>query len=310
MKSRDLPMVSVVIPARNAADCIEGCLEALADQTYPDERYEIIVVDNGSFDSTAEVVRSYPVHLLREPSIPSPYSARNHGIKRTVGDVLAFTDADCRPVERWLERGVDSLMSEGADLVGGRVEFTFSEAASLGEMVDALWHLDVERQIACNRAAMTANLFANRYVFDAIGDFDARVRSGGDGRWTRKATDRGFRLVYAPDAVVRKPARPLGQVLGKAYRVGRGLPAAWAERGQDRYGMGASIAYNLRPPSRTALKTQIRQRGVTQAEGREAPLWLASWLLGVVRSAGCVHGLCEFGKRKSTWQVKDPHADG
>jgi len=303
-------MVSVVVPARNAADCIVGCLEALAHQTYPDERYEIIVVDNGSSDSTAEVVKSYPVRVFEESSIPSPYAARNLGIKRATGDVLSFTDADCRPGEKWLESGIESIIREDANLVGGRVEFTFSKPPTLGEMVDAICHLDVERQIAQNRAAMTANLFVHRSVLDAIGDFDSEVRSGGDGRWTRMATDEGFKLVYAPEAVVRKPARPMGQLLAKAYRVGRGLPAAWTERGLGRRGVGGSIAYNLKPPNLRALKTRIRERGVTQAEGREASLWWASWFLEVVRSAGCVHGWYELGKQRSTGQARDSHADG
>ena len=267
--SSDLqPVVSVIVPVRNAAGHIGGCLEALAHQTYPEERREVIVVDNGSRDATREVVAAHPVHLLDETSSRSPYPARNRGLDHARGEVIAFTDADCRPLETWLERGVAGLNEEGADLVGGRVMFTFAGAPSVGEMVDALWHLDVRRQIHENRAAMTANLFVHSSVFDVIGGFDPEVRSGGDGRWTRRATDAGFLLAYAPDAIVRKPARRLGGLLAKAYRVGRGLPPAWLERGVGRSGIGVAIAHKTLPPVPSAVKRRIEETQVPGAGER------------------------------------------
>jgi glycosyltransferase involved in cell wall biosynthesis len=296
MSSRVPPLVSVIVPARNAARHIGGCLEALASQTYPRERYEVIVVDNGSSDTTRQVVEDHEVHLLQESSSCSPYPARNLGIDHARGEVLAFTDADCQPLDTWLDRGVACLHAETADLVGGRVMFTFTSTPSLGEMVDALWHLDVRRQILENQAAMTANLFVHRSVFDAIGGFDPRVRSGGDGRWTRRATDAGFALRYAPEAVVRKPARPLGGLLAKAYRVGRGLPAAWLERGVERGAIGPAIAHNVLPPRWSMVRRRIEETQVPGADATVTALWAVSWLVELVRAAGSVHGWFELGR--------------
>jgi glycosyltransferase involved in cell wall biosynthesis len=296
MSSDPPPLVSVIVPARNAAGHIGDCLQALANQTYPGERREVIVVDNGSRDATREVVAAHQVHLLEEISSRSPYPARNRGLDHARGEVIAFTDADCRPIETWLERGVEGLSEEGADLVGGRVVFTFAEPPSVGEMVDALWHLDVRRQIRDNRAAMTANLFVRRSVFEAIGGFDAEVRSGGDGRWTRRATDEGFRLTYASEAIVRKPARRLGGLLTKAYRVGRGLPPAWRERGVGRGGIGVAIAYKTLPPVPSAVRRRIEETRVPGAGERLATLWALSWLMELVRAAGSVHGLFDLAR--------------
>jgi glycosyltransferase involved in cell wall biosynthesis len=282
--------VSVIVPARNAAGHIGRCLEALAAQTYPEERYEVIVVDNGSRDATRQVVAAHPVRLLEETSCCSPYPARNRGLDHACGEVIAFTDADCRPLETWLERGIKRLDEEGADLVGGRVVFTFASTPTVGETVDALWHLDVRRQVYENRAAMTANLFVRRSVFDSIGGFDPDVRSGGDGRWTRRASDAGFTLVYAPDAVVSKPARQLGGLLAKGYRVGRGLPAAWLERGVGRRAIWLAIATKILPPVPAAVRRRIDETQVPGASQRLTRLWLTSWLLELVRAAGSVHG--------------------
>jgi glycosyltransferase involved in cell wall biosynthesis len=295
--SSDLPpLVSVIVPARNAAGHIGDCLEALANQTYPGERREVIVVDNGSRDSTREVVAAHQVHLLEETSSSSPYPARNRGLDHARGEVIAFTDADCRPLETWLERGVERLNEEAADLVGGRVIFTFAASPSVGEMVDALWHLDVRRQIHENRAAMTANLLVRSSVFDSIGGFDPEVRSGGDGRWTRRATDAGFKLIYAKDAIVRKPARRLGGLLAKAYRVGRGLPPAWLERGVGRGGIGVAIAFKTLPPVPSAVRRRIEETGVPGAGERLTTLWALSWLMELVRAAGSVHGVLDLAR--------------
>jgi glycosyltransferase involved in cell wall biosynthesis len=288
--------VSVIVPARNAAGHVGGCLEALANQTYPRERYEVIVVDNGSRDATREVVAAHPVQLLEETSSCSPYPARNRGLHHARGEVIAFTDADCRPLETWLERGVERLNGERADLVGGRVTFTFASTPSVGEMVDALWHLDVRRQIHENRAAMTANLFVHSSVFGAIGGFDPEVRSGGDGRWTRRATDAGFALTYAPDAIVRKPARRLDGLLAKAYRVGRGLPPAWLERGVGRGAIGVAIAYKTLPPVPSAVRRRIDETQVPGAGERLMTVWAVSWLMELVRAAGSVHGWVELAR--------------
>lgn len=298
MSAHESPLVSVIVPVRNGAGHVAGCLEALANQTYPRERFEVIVVDNGSRDATREVVAGHPVQLLEETSRSSPYPARNRGLDHARGEVIAFTDADCRPLATWLEKGVDRLREDGADLVGGRVMFTFATPPSVGEMVDALWHLDVRRQIQDNRAAMTANLFVRSSVFDAIGGFDPEVRSGGDGRWTRRATDAGFELRYAPDAIVCKPARRLRGLLAKAYRVGRGLPPAWIERGVRPGTIGLSLAYKTLPPVPSTVKRRIDETQVPDAAGRLVSVWMVSWLVELVRAAGGVHGWLELRKAK------------
>jgi hypothetical protein len=294
------PVVSIIIPVLNAAPVIENCLRAVLNQTHERERCEVIVVDNGSTDRTRDVVQAYPVRLLEETAWRSPYAARNAGIAQARGELLAFTDADCTPEPGWLRGAVEALEDEGADLLGGKVVFTFSPTASLGELTDALWHLDVRRQIETNRACMTANLVVRKEVFSAVGPFDARVRSGGDGRWTRRATDAGFKLVYGPSAEVKKPARRMVPLLRKAHRVGRGLPAAWVERGLGRGGIGAGIVRLLIPPSPSAVKQRIRDRSYQEMAGRNLQLWWSTWLLEMFRATGCLRGWLEMAGQWSS----------
>jgi hypothetical protein len=135
---------------------------------------------------------------------------------------------------------------------------------------------------------MTSNLFVGRRVVEALGPFDSSLRSGGDGRWTRRASDVGFRLLYVPEATVRKRARRLGPLLAKAYRVGRGLPAAWIERGASPMGAGRGVVRHFLPPAPSRVREQIRRRGSAEMGARVGILWAATWLLEAVRGLGAL----------------------
>jgi glycosyltransferase involved in cell wall biosynthesis len=92
-------MISIIIPAYNAAQTLPACLAALQSQTQPPG--EIIVVDDGSHDQTAQVARAYGAHLLEQPH-QGPAAARNLGIRQACGDIVLLTDADCEPVPTWV----------------------------------------------------------------------------------------------------------------------------------------------------------------------------------------------------------------
>ena len=86
--------VSVIIPVFNDAERLKICLTALEKQTYPQDYYEVIVVDNGSDENLENVVKQFTqAKLAYYPELGS-YAARNHGIALAKGEILAFTDAD------------------------------------------------------------------------------------------------------------------------------------------------------------------------------------------------------------------------
>src|SRR3954468_3722294 len=104
-----LPVVSVVVPVRDGARVIRGCLDALTAQRGAPP-YEVLVVDNGSTDTTAAAVRAHPsAPTLLAESRPGSYAARNAGISAATGSILAFTDADCTPAATWLAEAVLAL---------------------------------------------------------------------------------------------------------------------------------------------------------------------------------------------------------
>ena len=100
--------ISVVIPAYDAQETVEECLTALSKQTIPRTEYEIIVVDDGSTDATAEIAARHGAVVLRQPN-SGPAVARNKGTAAARGPIVLFTDADCAPVSDWIEQMVAPL---------------------------------------------------------------------------------------------------------------------------------------------------------------------------------------------------------
>jgi len=94
-KTDALPRASVVVPVFNAVGEIGRLVESLLAQDYPRDRFEIVVVDNGSTDGTAGSVAGFPVKLLKETDVQSSYAARNRALAEVTGEWVAFTDADC-----------------------------------------------------------------------------------------------------------------------------------------------------------------------------------------------------------------------
>jgi len=290
------PLVSVIVPVRNGAAHVGECLASLCGQTWPAEALEVIVVDDGSVDATRERVRTYPVTLLAEHGAGSPYAARNAGIARARGEILAFTDSDCVPVKEWVAEGVATLEAEAADLAGGQVRFRCSDPPRAAELVDVVRNLDHERCISERGVAKTGNLFVRRRVFEALGPFDPKHRSGEDVGFTTRAGGAGYTLVYAPGALVEKPARRGLALWRKQWRVGRGQFALWRSQGVPDQEIARRTFRGLRPERPSSLRAGLRRRGPAGAEDRLLRVFGAAWLLGLAEGLGRVRAWLGDGR--------------
>jgi glycosyltransferase involved in cell wall biosynthesis len=106
--SQESVSISVIIPAYNAAATIAECMTALNDQSLPRSEYEVIVVDDGSTDDTADIAACYGARVLRQAN-SGPAVARNRGITEARGTVVLFTDADCVPAPEWIQEMIAPL---------------------------------------------------------------------------------------------------------------------------------------------------------------------------------------------------------
>jgi glycosyltransferase involved in cell wall biosynthesis len=262
MLSRDTaPFVSVIVPVYNGRDLVAKNIESLLVQDYPKDRYEIIIIDNGSTDDTREIIRKYPVVLLEEKEIHTSYAARNRGINFSKGEVIAFTDADCIASQNWISSGVRVMRQDNIDMVGGAIEFIFPNGESASDLLDSLINLNNEVVIKFRHSAQTANLFAKKDIFNEIGLFPAKIASGGDALWTYGAWKAGHSLKYDPKTIVLHPSRGLRELLKKHLRVGTGSIEVWRGRGQSRLWIVARFISLFLPVLAVRLPWLIKQRG-------------------------------------------------
>jgi len=122
-----LPLVSVIVPVRNEEGYIGGCLRALAEQDYPRERLEVIVLDGGSTDGTEEELRraaselGLPVRYERNPGRTTA-SGFNLGLDLAGGTIVIRVDGHTRIAPHFVGASVEALERTGADAVGGIIE--------------------------------------------------------------------------------------------------------------------------------------------------------------------------------------------
>ncbi|MCB2183197.1 MAG: glycosyltransferase [Desulfobulbaceae bacterium] len=297
------PFVSIVIPVRNSPKRIANCIEHLLQQTYPKDRFEIIVVDNGSTDETADVIQEFPVKYLIETRAQSPYTARNKGIKAAIGDIIALIDANCFATPHWIQCGVEIMQQENADLVGGKISFLFSgKKKTAAEIFDSVSNVKMRESITKRQVAKGGNLFIRRKVFDSIGLFPGNIRSGLDVLWTRRATRSGFKLSFSEKAEVSYPARRLVPLLKKSYRVGQGQPRIWREEGLTGINLWRRISAGFDPVRPSILKRGIKKRGTEDMLNQIWKIWFVAWLCAIASNSGRLHYLStrtinKIGKR-------------
>jgi cellulose synthase/poly-beta-1,6-N-acetylglucosamine synthase-like glycosyltransferase len=204
------PSVSVIVPVYDDPQGLVQCLERLEAQTYPRALYEVLVIDNGSRAPVDHLVRRFhQATLLSEPR-GGQFSARNMGVARSTGAVLAFTDADCLPAPDWLETGVRALLEmPNCAQVGGSVEVYPHDRRrpTAVETYEVIRAFPQQEYIELEHYAVTANMFTFRWAYELVGPFDERMFSGGDNEWGKRLHDRGLVQVYCGAARVRHPAR-------------------------------------------------------------------------------------------------------
>ena len=200
------PKVSVIIVAYRAQGVISDCIDSLLRQTYPKEKYEIIIVvdDNKTYDVVEKYLstntpRIHIEHRTKRGNIPS---ARNVGVHLSNGEIIAFTDSDCVAHECWLEKickGFEHFPTIVG--VGGAVKpFSLdpvSRSLALLNMVS--WsggNRSLKRQLATSNAAYRKDILTN------IGDFDENASVGEDRDLYYRITQEGHQILYDPEIVV------------------------------------------------------------------------------------------------------------
>jgi len=218
--------ISVVIATCNRAQRLEGALAALASQQIPDSlKWEIVVVDNNSRDSTADAVAAFcrtatvPVSYVFEPRQGLSH-ARNRGVREARGSILAFIDDDVVPAPDWVGQVAAAIDRWNADGVGGRIlprwesppPVWLTESPRLLRLLaimdfdgSGLLSLPLQRQ----PQVWGANMAFRRELFDRVGEFDPRLGvvgkklfKGEETDLVHRALELGLKIAYDPALTV------------------------------------------------------------------------------------------------------------
>lgn len=193
--------ISVIVPSYNSSATVANCLQSLLAQTVAAD-FEVIVADSSSDGTEKVIAAAFPqvkcIHLA-EKTIPG--KARNIGAKHAQGDILAFTDSDCIPESKWLQRILDNF-EQGACIVGGSVvngrpESWISRAEYYIEFRE--FSLDSPRREI--RFLPSCNFAIARSVFDQASGFP-EVRASEDALFAHNLTEKGFKIVFDPQVRV------------------------------------------------------------------------------------------------------------
>ncbi|MBW4521325.1 MAG: glycosyltransferase [Scytolyngbya sp. HA4215-MV1] len=210
----NLPKVSVIVPIYNGEADLPELMACLQAQTYPRERVEYLLVDNNSRDRTASLLQTSAaalqaggVHLrpLSEKQIQSSYAARNTGIRAAIGEIVVFTDADCRPLPGWLMALVQPFADAAVGLVVGEIQ-ALSGQTLLEQYADRQDTLSQKHTLAHSFCpyGQTANLAVRYEVLKEVGLFRPYLTTGGDAdfcwRILRQTT---WQYAFAEQAIVQ-----------------------------------------------------------------------------------------------------------
>jgi glycosyltransferase involved in cell wall biosynthesis len=274
-----LPFTSVIIPAYNAADTIGECVESVLRLDYPRERVDVIVVDNGSTDETAAIVRrSRDIRVVHEPR-RGPAAARNAGLRASDADVVAFIDADSTVDERWLRNLVAPLEHHSARLVGGSI-LSRRPCNYVERFGERIHDVRASTEVYWPPYVPTGN-WAMRRVDDAR--FDESLRRCSDVDLSYRLFQAGYAFCFQPTAVVY-------------HRNERTLRGLFAEAFQHGY-----YAVPVRTKHRGLLASSGRRspRPVLRAAGRRDPVTaICAGVFDIGKVIGNITGSIRFAQNR------------
>ncbi len=274
--------ISVVVVTHNRALMLKRALETLVNQVTEGRfSYEVLVVDDGSTDSTAAVIQEVIDNPNDHSTLSVRYiyqdkngisSARNKGVKEAGGQWIAFFDDDQLAEPKWLAELYRVARTRGADCVDGPIDLILPAnfPAGLGPRVRALFG---EKFVASDARPKspkdtwgTGNVLINKSLFGPVGDFDIGFEIGEDADFITRVMYGGFKICYAPEALVH-------HVIPESRLRISSIREAFFKGGV------ANARIHLKNDGRNKMVTHMLWR-VAVALGRDIPLMVIGGVLG------------------------------
>lgn len=200
---------SIIVPTYKRPKQLTACLSSMCQLKYPNEHFEVIVVDDSSDSSLETVITPFKALLnlsvLSQPHA-GPATARNRGANHAIGEILVFTDDDCLFAPDWLKNLAAHFATVQDQMIGGKTLNALSDnpyAAASQLLVDYLYSCYNANPNAAR--FFTSNNFAvPKRIFQKIGGFDTTfpLAAGEDREFCSRWLHHGYSMVYAPEILV------------------------------------------------------------------------------------------------------------
>lgn len=221
--------LSIICTLLNRMHDLERFTSSLINQK-TDSPYEIILIDNGSTDGTAEYLNSLALshsniqYIDAKEHYGSPYSARNMGIKAASGKKICFIDGYAS--DNWVDT-ISKVNNDDTYIVAGKIIIEIMESSSIYELYDSIFNLDNEKIIRRYHRAPTGNLVIPKKAFEELGYFNENIRSGGDMIFTSLAYSHGYKIIYNQNQISYYYARKKEAIIKKQIRISKGQINIW-----------------------------------------------------------------------------------
>lgn len=193
MSAELLPYVSIVIPVLNEERYLAACLTSLMALSYPKDRHEILLVDNGSTDRTLEIARGFSEVTIRVKENAKVGAVRNYGVQQAQGSVIVFLDSDCVVSEDWLADGVRRLMASPDTIAGGHYLLRNDPS-----WLEKYWILTSSDSPTPRTSLLGGCIFIPKDIFEKVGGFDESLNAGEDNELTARLRNQHYRVDIDP----------------------------------------------------------------------------------------------------------------
>ena len=224
------PFVSIIIPVKNEAQNIISCLDGIKNQDYPSDRFEVIIVDNGSTDGTMELINEYKKRkLIKNLSIFQKHdgtigAVRNYGAQKAKGEILAFLDGDSVPHKNWISLGIKILIIKPEVACVG---FTFQNPEKETSWIVRTWY-KIGRGSKYIKSGYVEwlssfNLIIWKKIFEELGGFNEILETCEDAELGYRIS-KHYKLWFSNEITVRHlgEAKTLKQFFLKELWRGKG----------------------------------------------------------------------------------------
>jgi len=211
MDSKSYPLdFSIIVPVLNEERHIDICFSAIAGLKTPVDRYEVMLIDNGSTDRTlalaGEYANRFNLVIYSKPGIHIS-AMRNFGVSKARGKILAFLDADCIVSDQWLNHARQTFQRELVAPRGGALPAIAGAAYQIppdSTWVAKAWNINASNLPVAGPVAWipSGNMFVEREAFFAVGGFNENIQTNEDYDLCQRIRARGYSVISDPEIAV------------------------------------------------------------------------------------------------------------